>query len=193
MGSFYATYSIISPNIHSYFWPCELFIQWQRLYCCSLKVCKYFSFSPRNWHGPCYVLSRCHICWTHKTGFCSLLCNFNKKGITILPKVFWRCLLLFVLTVNIELKGTLKVAQTWKRHNPLAPPENSTCQSCSSRIYAHITQTFLSGSFYACQSNFFFNLHKWHTTGVKEVPTYSLAKILPQTVAQDKETNGVLI
>jgi len=31
------------------------------------------------------------------------------------------------------------------------------------------------------------------TTGVKEAPTYSLAEILPQIVAQDKETNGVLI
>ena len=39
----------------------------------------------------------------------------------------------------------------------------------------------------------FFIPHKWYTTGVKEAPTYSLAKILPQIVAQDKETNGVLI
>lgn len=29
--------------------------------------------------------------------------------------------------------------------------------------------------------------------GVKEEPTYSLAKLVPQIVAQDKETNGVLI
>lgn len=67
----------------------------------------------------------------------------------------------------------------------------SHCTGCiNSRTQK--AKTFLSWSFYACQPNFFIP-HKWHTTGVKEVPTYSLAKILPQTVAQDKETNGLLI
>lgn len=109
----------------------------------------------------------------------------------------WRCLLLPAPTVNTEPGSTFEVAPRRKCQTNLnfAPPILLFKSLCA---YDQLARNFLELKIFVCASAFFFLFGPpppflANATGVKEVPAYSPAKILPRIVAQDKETNSVVI